>query len=369
MAAIPGSQAAEPSLRETVVFQSGHDGYHTFRIPAIAVTSRGTLLAFAEGRVRGTSDTGNVDAVLKRSSDDGRTWSPLQTLWDDGDNTCGNPCVVVDRASGRIVLLLTHNLGKDPEKKIIARTSVGTRTVWVLTSDDDGLTWSKPMDITPAVKKPDWSWYATGPGAGIQLAKTKPGRLMTPCDHFEDGDRQSYSHVIFSDDGGTTWSIGGSIGPHFNECQVAELGDGTLLLNSRNHGTAERHRGVAISRDGGETWSDVRPDAELIEPVCHAGLTRIEGTDSQLVFVNPADEKARQNLTVRRSDDGGKTWPRSRVLFPGPSAYSSLAAPSEDSIFCLYEHGEKGPYESIVLAKFNADWIASTPSHPNSGDH
>ena len=109
------------------------------------------------------ADHGNIDMVLKRSFDDGKTWGPIQVVWDDGENTCGNPCAVVDRATGDVLLLMTHNLGGDTEREIVGGTSEGTRTVWVARSADEGLTWSAPREITAATKDGSWTWYATTP--------------------------------------------------------------------------------------------------------------------------------------------------------------------------------------------------------------
>ena len=215
------------------IYTSGMDGYHTFRIPAVVVSTKGTVLAFCEGRKKGTSDAGDIDLVLKRSFDNGEIWQPMQIIWDDGTNTCGNPCPVVDSETGTIWLLSTHNLGVDHEGKIWDGTSKGTRTVWIMKSDDDGLSWSEPQDITASTKQPDWTWYATGPGVGIQLEN---GRLVIPCDHGVAVSRDYHSHVIYSDDHGKTWKTGGSVPDKTtSECQVVERNDGSLLINIRNY--------------------------------------------------------------------------------------------------------------------------------------
>ena len=167
-------------IEETKVFVSGEDGYDTYRIPAILVSPKGTLLAFCEGRRNSRGDTGDIDIVLKRSFDNGETWEPMQVVATDGANTSGNPCPVVDRDTGDIWLPFTWNFGEDHEGKIWDGTSKGTRTVWVMKSADDGETWSEPVEITQTVKSADWTWYATGPGIGIQL---QSGRLVIPCDH------------------------------------------------------------------------------------------------------------------------------------------------------------------------------------------
>jgi len=334
------------------VFVAGESGYHTYRIPALLVTSKGTVLAFAEGRKKGTSDTGDIDLVLKRSADGGKTWGSIEVVWDDGENTCGNPCPVQDRATGTIWLPLTHNLGKDHERDIVAGTAKGTRTVWMSRSDDDGLTWAKPVEITKDVKPAGWTWFATGPGVGIQ---TRDGTLVVPCDSKNLGGKIGYSFVMTSSDGGRTWRTGGTVGDAWNECQAAELADGSLLLNMRNHDRTKRQRGVALSRDGGATWTPAAPDPALVEPVCQASLFRHPSVG--LLFSNPGTDKTRARMTVRLSKDDGKTWPVSKVLHEGPSAYSCLGVLPDGTILCLYERGEKSPYERIVLSRFGPDGL------------
>ena len=148
----------------------------------MVVTAKGTVLAFAEGRQAGAADSGNIDLVLKRSHDGGASWSALQVLVDNGPNSASNPCPVIDRKTGTIWLLSTRNLGTDRESDIIAGKSKGTPTVWAMKSEDDGLTWSSPVEITTSVKDKSWTWYTTGPGIGIQ---TKDGRLVIPANHAE----------------------------------------------------------------------------------------------------------------------------------------------------------------------------------------
>lgn len=339
-------------LQSGDVFVSGQDGYHTYRIPSVVVTPKGTVLAFCEGRRKSRSDTGDIDLVLKRSTDGGATWGSVQVVWDDGANTCGNPCPVVDRDTGTIWLPLTHNLGEDHESKIIDRTAKGTRTVWITKSADDGVTWSTPVEVTKDVKKPEWTWYATGPGVGIQ---TKDGRLVIPCDFVEAGTKKGGSHVIWSGDHGSTWKLGGAIVGGVNECQVAERADGSLMLNMRNYRIPQRERAVATSSDGGATWSAVTRDAALIEPACQASILRYSREPSLLLFSNPADRKSRIRMTVRRSKDEGATWTTAKVLGEGPAAYSCLAALPDRTVGCLYETGVKSAYEKIVFARFPLD--------------
>ncbi len=349
--------AAPAAPVEQDLFVSGKEGYRTFRIPSLLVTPKGSVLAFCEGRKRGRGDSGDIDVVLKRSTDGGKTWRPLQVVADDAENTVGNPCPVVDRATGTIWLLLTHNVGTDSEKAIRDGTSKDTRRVWVTASRDEGATWSKPRDITKDVKDPDWTWYATGPGVGVQLAT---GRLVIPCDHTTKA-KVNRSHVICSDDGGATWKLGGVLGDKTNECQLIERRDGSLLLNMRSYHGKNR-RAVATSRDGGLTWSAVTLDEALVEPVCQASLIRFpeEGKD-RLLFCNPASLK-RERMTVRLSEDGGKTWPAARELYRGPSAYSCLAVLPGGDVGCLYERGERSAYERVTLARFGLPWLSGGPS-------
>ena len=351
-------QVPLPGPRFTEVYQSGDGGYHTFRIPSVIAARNGTLLAFAEARRFGANDAGDIDLVVKRSGDGGRSWSSLEVVGDDGPNTVGNPCPVLDRATGTLWLLSTHNRGTDRERDIIAGTSQGTRTVWVMKSTDDGASWSAPVEVTASVKQTDWTWYATGPGVGIQ---TRGGRLVIPANHAEAGTGVHRSHIIYSDDGGGHWGIGASADAGTNESQVAELADGRLMLNMRNHPPKpENFRMVAISVDGGRTLSPATPDRTLIEPPAQASLIRVTGgvaaDRTRLVFANPASA-ARERLTVRVSDDEGASWPFARVIHDGPAAYSSLVALPDASIGLLFERGDKSPYERITFARLTLEWL------------
>jgi sialidase-1 len=232
-------------------------------------------------------------------------------------------------------------------------TSKGTRSVWVTSSNDDGATWARPVEITKDVKRPDWTWYATGPGVGIQL---RSGRLVVPCDHQVAGSKEQRSHVVLSDDGGRTWRLGCVVGPRCNESQAVELQDGRLLLNIRSY-RGNHRRLVATSKDGGQTFSEPVEDRELIEPVCQASILRHPGVPGGVLFANPASTK-RERMTVRFSRDGGKTWPHARVLHAGPAAYSCLAVLPDGAVACLYERGDKSPYETITLVRLPPGWPA-----------
>ena len=353
------------------LFVSGADGYHTYRIPSLILTKNDTLLAFCEGRKTGRGDTGDIDLLLKRSTDRGKTWSMQKIVRDDGPNTCGNPCPVIDRSTATIWLLTTWNLGGDREKSITSGTSKDTRRVFITRSTDDGRTWSEHVDITASTKRSHWRWYATGPGVGIQLARGKnKGRLVVPCDHSSPAyaDPRGFgSHVIYSDDHGKTWTFSREIKPACNECQIVELSDAGLLLNMRNYHKPRRNvRALSTSTDGGLTFSPVTYDETLIEPVCQAAFIRCDvpraaGKD-WLLFSNPASKTKRIMMTVRLSRDAGKTWPVAKVLHEGPSAYSSLAVLPNSQIACLYEAGAEHPYEKIVFTKFPLEWLINEKS-------
>jgi sialidase-1 len=338
------------------VYVAGEKGYHTYRIPSVIATPKGTLLAFAEARKGGAADAGDIDLVLKRSPDGGASWSAMQVAGDNGPNTFGNPCPIVDTRTGTIWLLSTQNRGQDKESDIIAGTSGASRTVSVMKSDDDGVTWSAPREITSSVKRPDWTWYATGPGVGIQ---TSSGRLVVPANHAEATTGIHRSHLFFSDDHGKSWTLGASADPGTNESQVVELAGGRLMLNMRNHPPLpENFRMIATSDDGGKTLSKARPDRILIEPPAQASLLRWttdKATDRiQLIFANPASTK-RERMTVRVSYDEGSTWPVSRVIWGGPAAYSSLVALRDATVGVLYERGDQSPYERITFARLTLE--------------
>ena len=340
--------ASGGAMEQTDIFVSGTDGCHTYRIPAIVVSKKGTLLAFCEGRRKSSADHGDIDLVLKRSSDGGKTWGKMQLVWDDGANTVGNPCPVVDQATGAIWLSFTRN----------------NDGVFVARSDDDGATWVKPVEITKGVKLPHWTWYATGPGHGIQLAS---GRLLIPCDHRdptlpEPRDRQSItrSHVVFSDDHGAAWRLGGLLPRKTNECEAVQMADGRLYLNMRNNFGRSR-RAFAWSTDQGATWGDLAFDEALVSPVCQASVVRVPGAVSRVLFANPAST-GRQRMTVRLSTDECKTWSAAKLLHPGRAAYSDLCVAPDGSICCLYERGEKSAYERITLARFALEWLAAAAS-------
>ena len=334
----------------THVYSSGQDGYHTYRIPALLVTGQGTLLAFCEGRRNDRRDHGDIDLLVKRSEDNGETWSSQEVVYGEpGEVTIGNPCPVLDRDTGTIWLPFC----KDNDRVLITR------------SEDDGRTWSPPEDITASVKLDTWAWYATGPGVGIQLQEgIHRGRLVIPCDHRSPETYENGSHTIISGDGGQTWRLGGVIQHGSNECQVVELSNGTLMMNMRMQGGYRGLRGVARTDDGGASWSDLDQDPNLSCPKCQASLLRYPSDSGEdiLLFSNPvspyvpgSERGERVDMTVRISRDGGKTWPHQRLLHKGPAAYSCLAALPDGDVACLFEAGVDLAYEHIVFERFPLD--------------
>lgn len=344
------------------LWEEGKGNYKGYRIPALIISAKGTVLAFAEGRNDG-GDSGDIDIILKRSSDSGKTWSEEILIWNDEKNTCGNPCPVVDQKTGRIWLLTTWNYGKDHEGKIIAKESQFSRNPFICYSDDDGLSWSKPVDLTSNCKDPLWGWYATGPGIGIQLKSGKYyGRLVIPANHSYDdpegkvrkGPYGYGAHVLISDDHGKSWQMSSPIRPGCNESQVTELSDGTLQMNMRSY-NGKSCRAISLSSDGGETWSPIVHDYQLVESVCQASILNYGTYKGKLIhlFSNPAVTSGRTHLTLKYSDNDCKDWQGSLLIDDRPSAYSCLTRLPNGNIGLLYEAGNKNAYETIRFVSMN----------------
>lgn len=346
-------------------FICGTEGYNCYRIPTFAISQQGTLLAFIEGRRNSCEDQGDIDIVLKRSTDEGKTWSRNITIIDDGINRCQNQCPVV-LPSGRILLVYCWNPG-----------ATGTRSVFVTYSDDDGLTWSKGKNITSTVKTAGWGWYATGPVHGIIKQQTpNKGRIIIPANHGLGSN--GYSHVIYSDDNGENWLLGGIV-PYEkgNESTVAELSNGDIMLNMRNSDSNTNHyRVVSISKDGGKTFLEYNPDYGLIEPGsgCQGALLRhsinANTGKANIIFSNPNHGTSRKNGTLKLSADDGKTWTRTFMYADNIddnnwyTGYSDMAVMSNGDIAVLYEKGfkySKGIWFKIV--KYNE--LFGTPSGMN----
>lgn len=335
------------------IYKKGQEGYAYYRIPAIIRTKNNTILAFAEGRKNNCSDSGNIDLVVKRSKDDGKTWSKLFVVWDDKDNTCGNPVPILDKDTGRIYLICTWNLGLDKENEIVSQTSRNSRRVFYIYSDNDGLTWSNPIELTKDVKQDSWTWYATGPGHGIQIQKGKyKGRIIVPANHTDSKTKESHSHIIYSDDKGKTWKIGGIIKQSGeNESSVVELENGNLMLNMRNYNRNKKSRAYATSSDGGATWTDAQYTSVLIEPICQGSILNYINHSSKptnrILFSNPSSTNKRENMTIKLSKDNGNTWPYAYRIYSGPSGYSDMVILRNKRVALLYEYGENNAYEKI----------------------
>lgn len=357
------------------VFKSGTEGYKSYRIPAIIQLPNGELLAFAEGRVNGASDFGDVNIVLKRSTDRGKTWNALSMIVDNRRLQASNPAPVIDMfdpsyPNSRIFLF--YNTGNNTESDI--RKGRGVREVWYKTSVDNGKTWSEPVNITLQVHKPnqplvnsaytfteDWRHYANTPGHAIQFS-SKPfkGRIYVAANHSKgpqgEAKEDYFAHGFYSDDHGKTFKLSENVNlPGSNESTAAELSRGKLMLNARNQKGDIRARIVALSKNGGETWDNIYFDNNLPDPVCEGTILNIgkKNGKSILAFCNAADTKDRNNLTLRISFDEGKSWP---LIFPidqNPedkksafTAYSDIVQISKNEIGILYE---RDAYSQIVF--------------------
>ncbi len=335
------SLACGSTPEQVPLFVSGEGGYHTYRIPALAVNARGVVLAFCEGRKTSARDDGDIDLLVRRSLDGGRTWQAMQLVYEEGGEqpiTIGNPCPIA-AADGTVHLLFCRN----------------NRQAYYTKTSDDGRTFCPPREITEALRPFPFPFtrLGTGPVHGIQTAA---GRLLAPL-WLNDKIGQDYrSGVAYSDDGGATWKAGGLVpadGLGLNECTVAELPGEKLLLNIRNR--QAKCRAVASSVDGGLTWSRPELVEELVDAQCQAALLRLpDSGQARLLFSNAADPK-RVRLTVRQSTDAGRTWSAGQLLHAGPSAYSDLAVAASGTILCVYERGRKSPYEQIVLARWKPE--------------
>ncbi|MFD5162924.1 exo-alpha-sialidase [Streptomyces hawaiiensis] len=366
------SGTALPDFEQQVLFKASQDpGYACFRIPAIVRTTSGTLLAFAEGRVLNCGDAADIDIVLKRSTDGGRTWGPLQVVTEGAGDTHGNPAPLVDRRTGRILLAETYNTG---------RTDAGNctvpcdRTPHLQYSDDDGRTWSEPRDLSDEILPGHWnSWYATGPVHGIQLTRGEhAGRLVFGVNtETWNGSRVSANHaaLIVSDDGGDSWRVGatdtwpiaqdGMFRQKPSEVTLTERADGALLVSGREQdGTDLGHRSQTLSRDGGDSFATpFRALPDLYTPQVQGATLRL---GHRMLLSAPADPDRRRTMMVRSSYDGGRTWEsvdRGTVVTTDWSGYSDMAAVAGTAVGLLYEGGAVDARDEIRFARFTEDWL------------
>lgn len=338
------------------VRQRGDDGSKAFRIPGLATTNDGTLIAVYDVRYRSGGDLpGDIDVGMSRSTDGGQNWDKMKVIMDMGNDPkwrydgVGDPSVLVDKVTGRIWVGATwshgnrswHGSGQgmSPEE---------TGQVMMVYSDDDGLTWSKPINFTNQVKKPEWHFLLHGPGAGITMTD---GTLVFPM-QYQDSDKHPngrkkgtpYSSIMYSKDRGKTWVMGTGIKSNTTEAQVVQLSDGSLMLNCRdNRGGA---RTVGVTKDLGQTWQLHPTDRkDLNEPVCMASILRM---GDRLIFSNPNTRRGRYNMSIKVSVDEGMSWPeKMHTLYDSRSGsgYSCLAPVGKEHVGVLYE----GPTEIYFL--------------------
>ncbi|MFM7838752.1 MAG: exo-alpha-sialidase, partial [Chitinophagaceae bacterium] len=326
-------------------------------------------------RKNGSADFGDIDIVLKRSEDGGRSWSPLEVIADAGVLQAGNPAPVVDRTDPRFPdgrIFLFYNTGSHPENEV--RKGKGVREVWYKTSEDGGRTWSEGTNITREVHRPfhpeldsvyqfkeDWRSYAVGPGHALQLTQgIYRGRLFVPANHSEGPPLPQFedyhAHGFYSDDHGLHFQLSERIEfAGSNEATAAETSTGQLILNMRNQKGVPRYRLVGISHDGGQSWDTVFIHRGLPDPVCQGSLLKGIGRGEKpyLAFSNPADSAQRNRLTVKFSSDEGLTWPRAVVIEYAEgevdvAAYSDLIELGKQHIGLLYERDR---YREIVFCR------------------
>jgi sialidase-1 len=356
-----------PAPEKQVLFDSRIAGYAGFRIPAMVMTGKGTLLAFCAAR-KGMGDWDDIRIMMRRSTDGGRTWAPARTIAEHGAMTADNPTPIVDRVTGAVHFLFQNNYSQ----------------LLYMRSDDDGQTFSTPVDITEVVHEyrrgwvsgvstQHWGWnvVAPGPGHSIQLSSGRllAGIWMSP----QYVHRPSAVATIYSDDHGKTWQRGEIILNDLknpSENMAVELADGSVMLNIRSE--SEQHlRAVAISQDGAGGWSKPVFQPDLYEGICMASLIRLSRQPerkNRLVFSSPDSRgqpdtrtpwpgHSRDNLTLRLSYDEGKTWPVSKLLEGGSTGYSDLAAGPDGIIYVLYERLDSDRKYIVTVARVTLDWL------------
>ena len=370
---LPVCFCAKAQRKTIPVFVSGTEGYKSFRIPAILRLPNGDLLAFAEGRIKGANDYGNIDIVLKRSSDGGNTWSALRVVADNDTLQAGNPAPVLDMLDpawpkGR--LFLFYNPGDAHERDI--KEGKGTRQCCYKTSTDNGDTWSEPVNITTQVHRllrpqlnpewnfaDDWRWYANTPGHAFQTQQGKyKGRLYIAANHTGPAPTAKGwdydAHAYFTDDHGKTFHLSNTLQvPGSNEATAAPLSGNRVMINARNQGAGKRTRIAGFSSDGGEHWDTTYFDAQLPDPACQGSLLTIGTKKGKaiLAFSNEAAVSRRDSLTLRISFDEGLTWPQQYLIDADPSikantAYSDIVLLKKNTIGILYE---KDNYKTILF--------------------
>lgn len=360
----PVPAPADPRVFRKVLRRMGDDGVHTYRIPGLATTPKGTLLAVFDLRHKGSGDLpGDIDVGLMRSTDDGETWSGVQRILDfdakepgSRGNGVGDPTILVDAQTGVIFVAGLWSKGNRGWNGSGPGMSPEQTGQFVLTkSSDDGLTWSKPINITEQVKRPEWKLCFQGPGAGIQM---RNGALVFPA-QFKDTNG-AHSCFIFSTDHGTTWKISPPaipVKPQTSESQIAELADGSLLLSMRNEARTGQRAWAQWTWQGdiaSGQWS--APWFTVPDPTCMASLMR--HPHGEMLFSNPnSANRQRVAMTIRASTDGGRTWSAGRLLDARPSSYSCMTILRDGRVGILYETGDVGCCETLTFARFPLEWV------------
>ena len=338
--------------------------YKSFRIPVIVKLNNNDILAFAEARKNSPKDYGDISIVLRRSVDNGKTWSTPTIICSIPKSTLGNPTPIIDKTFGSstkssiIHLLMTWNKINASEEDIINGKSI--RLPYYSKSIDNGFTWSTPICLDQCTNK-DWCWYATGPCVGLQIQNGKyKNRLIVPCNHSLNlsknkkltKDTVHRAHVIYSDDDGNTWHIGNSLPKRTNESCIVEMNDGTLLINSRLQGM--EYRSFAISNDGGITWNNFHIEYKLKTAICQGSILLIDN----MLLMSCITEAKRANLVIYASLDKTKhcnnynnkncvysTYSMYSV-YSGSSSYSNMIQIDDEYIGIIYE---KNRYTNIIL--------------------
>jgi sialidase-1 len=331
--------------KAVAIRRAWEDGVHTYRIPGIAQTDKKTLIAVYDNRYKHSGDLpANVDVGMSRSVDGGHTWEPMRVIMDMGEphdqNGVGDPAIVFDPISRKLIMVALWSKGN----RSIAGSGPGltpdeTGQLVISESSDDGLTWSKPLSITPQVKDPAWKLFFQGPGNGIVM---KNGTIVFAAQYW-DAAHMPHATIIYSTDRGRTWKRGLSA-PKSNttEAQVVETTDGTLMLSMRDN--RGRFRSVSVTKDMGETWVEHPTSYQALEdPICMAGFMKAsvqtgKGLKEFLFFSNPASSFSRVHMSIRASGDLGNSWTH-RVLIDERSTfgYSVMVPIDEQTIGLLYE--------------------------------
>ena len=372
-------EARDNGLKEEAkidLFKAGQDGYRLYHIPGITVTAKGTVLAWCEARKRG-SDWDDIHILLRRSTDDGLTWSKAKKIAQVDGPKKKNPAALRLRVDPKWVTYNNPVLIPDRDGTVHMVFCLEYERCFYQRSEDEGITWSKPVEVTKTFeafrKDYDWKVLATGPNHSIQL---KNGRLLVPVwlstGTGGNAHRPSVTATIFSDDDGMTWQASEIAIPctdefiNPNETVAVQLADGSVMLNSRNESKARR-RIIVTSPDGATGWSKPRFQDDLIDPVCMGAMTRYNHKGkSLLLFTNPDTPRGRRNVTVRVSEDEGKTWPISRSIEPGWSAYSDVTVTQSGTILCFYGRSRKANFagDRLTVARFTLDWMLEKDESP-----